>query len=78
MFFIYKKNKQKNSWFELMQTLRLMFICKLFRSRLQVGQFKSHGVSPGLVRVKPIAVIITRVQYLADTLLSKIRRGKRQ
>ena len=45
--------------------LAMMFICKLFQSRLQVGQFKSYDVSTGLVHVKTIAVFITHVQYLA-------------
>jgi len=56
----------------------MVFICKLFQSNLQVGQLKSYGVPTGLVHVKMIAVFITNVQYLAETLLSKIRRGKRQ
>jgi len=56
----------------------MVFICKLFESNLQVGKLKSYGVSTGLVHVKMIAVFITNVQYLAVTLLSKIRRGKRQ
>jgi len=43
----------------------MMFISKLFQSRLQVGQFKSYDVSTGLVHVKTIAVFITHVQYLA-------------
>ena len=32
--------------------------------------------SPDFVHVKAIAVFFARVQYLAETLLSKIRRGK--
>ena len=47
----------------------MVFICMLFQCSLQVGQLKS-GVSTGLVRVKTIAVFVTRVQYLAETLLS--------
>ena len=39
---------------------------------LQVGQLKSYGVSTGLVYVKTIAVFVTRVQYLAETLLSNV------
>jgi len=39
---------------------------------------KSCGDSTGLVHVKTIAVFVTRVQYLAETLLSKIGSGKRQ
>jgi len=61
-----------------MQTLRLMFICKLFQMRLQAGQFKSCDVSPVLVHVKTIAGFFTHVQYLAKTLLSSICRGKHQ
>ena len=49
-----------------MRTLRLMFICKLFQSRLQAGQLKFYGVSTGLVHVKTIAVFITHVQYLVE------------
>jgi len=51
----------------------MLFICKLFQSSLQVGQLRSYDVSTGLMHVKPIAVFITRVQYLAETLLRKIR-----
>jgi len=56
----------------------MVFICKLFQRRLQVGRFKSYGVTTGLVHVKIIAVFITGVQYLAETFLRKIRRGKHQ
>jgi len=56
--------------------LAMVFICKLFQSRLQIGQFKWS--SPDLVHVKAIAVFITCLQYLAETLLRKIRRGKPQ
>jgi len=57
-----------------MRTLRLVFICKLFPSRLQAGQLKLYGVSPGLVHVKTIAAFITHVQQdLAETLPSNIR-----
>jgi len=56
----------------------MVFICNLFQRNLQVGQLKSHGVSTGLVHVKMIAVFITNVQYFPETLLSKIRRRKRQ
>ena len=48
----YLQNKcchfQNNSWFPLMRSLRLVFICKIFQSSLQVAQFKLHGVSPVL------------------------------
>jgi len=37
----------------------------------------SYGVSTGLVHVKTIAVFITNLQHLAETLLSNTRRGKR-
>jgi len=56
--------------------IAMVFICKLFQSRLQVGQFEWNF--PILAHVKAIAVFITRVQYLAVTLLRKIRRGKPQ
>ena len=52
----------------------MVFICKLFQSKLQVGQFKWSF--PDLVHVKVIAVFITCVQYLAETLLREIRHGK--
>jgi len=58
--------------------LKMVFICKLFQSNLQVGQLKSYGVSTGLVHVKAIMLFIMHVQYLVETLLSKIRRGKPQ
>ena len=54
----------------------MVFICKLFQSRLQVGQFEWSFLD--LVHVKAIAAFITRVQYLAQTLLREIRRGKPQ
>jgi len=57
--------------------LAMVLLCILFQNRLQVGQF-NRVAFPRLVRVKAIAVFITRVQYLAETLLRKIRRGKRQ
>jgi len=56
--------------------LAMVFNCKLFQSRLQVGLFKWSF--PDLVHVKAIAVFITRVQYLAETLLREIRHGKPQ
>jgi len=56
--------------------LAMVFICKLFQSRFQVGQFKWS--SPDLVHVKAIPVFITRVQYLSETLLRERRRGKPQ
>jgi len=56
--------------------LAMVFICKLFQSRLQVGQFEWSFAD--LVHVKAIAVFITRVQYLAETLLRNIRHGKTQ
>jgi len=52
-----------------MQTFRLLFICKLFQSRLQV--------SPGLLHVKTTPVFITHAQHLAETLPSNVPRGKR-
>jgi len=58
--------------------LAMVFICNLFQRNLQVGQLKSYGVFTGLVHVKMIAVFITNVQYFPETLLSKIRRRKRQ
>ena len=58
--------------------LAMVFICKLFQSRSQVGQFKSYGVSRGLVHVKTFVVFVTHVRCLTETLLRKMRRGKRQ
>ena len=52
--------------------------CKFFQSRSQIGQLESYGVSLDLLHMKTIAVFITHVQYLAETLLSNIRRGKLQ
>ena len=52
--------------------LAMVFICKLFQSRLQVGQDQSYGVSTGLVHVKAIVVLITYAQYLTETLLRNI------
>jgi len=54
----------------------MVFICNISQSRLQLGQFKWSF--PDLAHVKAIAVFITRVQYLEETLLRKIRRGKTQ
>jgi len=51
-----------------------MYYRRLFQSSLQIGQFKLSF--PDLVHGKAIAVFITRVQYLAQTLIRKIRRGK--
>jgi len=50
-----------------MKTLRLVFICKFYQSKL-------YGVSPIPVHVKTIAVFIVHVQqyYLAETLFSNI------
>jgi len=56
--------------------LAMVFICKLFQSRLLVGQFKWRF--PDLVHVKAIAVFIARMQYQAETLLREIRHGKPQ
>jgi len=43
--------------------LAMAFICKLSQSWLRGGQF---------------AVFVTRVQYLAETLLRELRHGKTQ
>jgi len=56
--------------------LAMVFICNLSQIRLQVGQLEWNF--PILAHVKAIAVFIARVQYLAETLLRKIRRGKTQ
>jgi len=63
-----------------MRTLRWCLSARFLKAVciLQVGQIKSSAVSNGLAHVKKIAVFITLVQHLAETLLSKIRRGKRQ
>jgi len=61
--------------------LPMVFVCKLFQSRLQVGQCRSYGVLSVLFMSRRLWYLhysITRVQYLAETLLSKIRCGKRQ
>jgi len=42
--------------------MSLLFIYKLFQSRLQIGQLKSYGVSNGLVHVKAIVVFIAHAQ----------------
>jgi len=73
MLFVSKKRLVPNN-----SNLAMVFICKLFQSNLQAGQLKSYGISTGLVHVKMIAVFITNVQYLAETLLSKICHGKCQ
>jgi len=54
-----------------------LFTCKFFQSRMQVGQLESYGISLGL-HVKMIAIFITCVQYLVETLLSNIHCGKLQ
>jgi len=36
------------------------------------------GISTGLVHVKTIAVFFTRVQFLAENFISKVRHGKCQ
>jgi len=56
--------------------IAMVFICKLFQRRLQVGQFKWSF--PDVDHIKAIAVFTTRVQYLAETLLRKIHCGKPQ
>jgi len=56
--------------------LAMVFICKLPQSRLQVGQFEWKFLD--IAHIKAIAVFITRVQYLAETSLRKIGRGKTQ
>jgi len=53
--------------------IAMMFICKLFQSRLQVGQFKWSF--PDVAHIKAIAVFITRLQYLAETSLRKTCHG---
>jgi len=58
--------------------LVMVFICRLFQSRLQVGQFRSYGIFLILFMSRRLRYQITRVQYLTETLLRKIRRGKRQ
>ena len=53
--------------------IAMMFICKLFQSWLQVGQFELSF--PDVAHIKAIAIFITRVQYLAETSLRKTCRG---
>jgi len=47
----------------------MVFICKLSQSRLQVGQ--TEWSFPDLAHEKAIAVFVTHVKYLAETLLRK-------
>jgi len=48
-----------------------------FSKQVASWSAKSYGVSPSVVHVKTIAIFITHVQYLDDTLLSNRHRGKR-
>jgi len=73
MFFISKK--QLRQLVPTNANLAMVFICKRFQNKLQVDHFKSHGVSTGFVHVKTIAIFITHVQCLVETLLSNIRCG---
>ena len=50
---------QNNSWFQLMRSLQLVFICKLFQSSLQVAQFKLHGVSPVLFMSRRLRYVLS-------------------
>jgi len=63
-------------WFQLMRTLPLGIICKFFKTGCSLVSL--YGVSTGLVHIKTIALCIAHVQYLAETLLSSIHRGKLQ
>jgi len=49
-----------------------------FKAGSRLVSLMSYGVSTGLVLVKMIALFIAHVQYLAETLLTNIRRGKHQ
>jgi len=51
---------------------------KLFQSSSQVAQLQAAWRFPGLIHVMAIAIFITRMQYLAETLPRKIRHGKLQ
>jgi len=61
-----------------MRTVRLMFICMLFSNQVASWSALVVWSFPGLVHVKTIAVFITHVQYLAETLPSNICLGKHQ
>jgi len=52
---------QHNSWFQLMQTLRLCLFANFFKAGC------GHMGFPGFVRVSTIFVLIARTQYLAQT-----------
>jgi len=56
----------------------MVLICELFQISLHVGQLKSYGISTSFVHVKMIMMFITNVQYLAETFLNNICRGKCQ
>jgi len=58
--------------------LAMVLICELFQISLHVGQLKSYGISTSFVHVKMIMMFITNVQYLAETFLNNICRGKCQ
>jgi len=62
-----------------MRTLWLVFICKLFQSRLQVAHL-SRMAFPWSCSCQDDCGICYAyaVGYFAETLLSKIRRWKRQ
>jgi len=64
-------HSQNNSWFQLMPTLRLVFICKLFQSSLQVAEFKTHGVSP-------VLFILRRLRYLLRMCIRLLGRNLAQ
>jgi len=64
----------KKQLFASNANLSMVFICKLFQSRLEIGQFKWSF--PDVARHKAIAVFIARLQYFTETLLREVRRGK--
>jgi len=49
-----------------------------FKAGCKLVSLSRMTFPPGLVHVKTIAVFIMHVQYLGETLLSNIRRGKLQ
>jgi len=64
MLFISKKQLFANN-----ANLSMVFICKLFQSRLEIGQFKWSF--PDVARHKAIAVFIARLQYFTETCSGK-------
>ena len=69
---------QKSSWFQLMRTLRWCLSAKVFKAGGKLVSLGHMAFPLGLVYVKTFAVFVTQVRCLTETLLRKMRRGKRQ